>query len=67
MSKSASVASCNSAAWCEATDDVSAALEAGSQRNETPRDRSVSAIVGRRVVSAASSTRRVSRALQAAG
>ena len=44
-----------------------ASLEERSQRRETPLDRRAAAIAGRMVVRAASSTRRVSTALQAAG
>jgi len=65
--KSASVASLRMAA-CDLMREVeSTAFEVASQRRETPFSRSADAAAGRMVESAASSTRSVSTALQAAG
>ena len=64
--KSASVADCRIAAFEAGRVVLREALEASSQRRETPFSRRALVTGGRIVASAASSMRRVSTALQAA-
>lgn len=67
VSKSASSASCKIAAELAGSFELSAALVAASQRRETPFANKASATGGSNVSKDASSTRRVSTLLHAAG